>query len=276
MNCSATWRPEPTDAMAVVSARSAAWSVLVSMKRRYHPASRSGSSSEVASGASGKRSGCPRVSARHERQSVNQRQRPVGGIEPRQQVRHGHQHRQPGAPPGPSMGGAELDAQPHRFGKRRLGKRRPVLEQTEDRLGGDQRQVLLESFGQSGQPCARWVTGRRRQDEDPAVADLHRIGADVVGEGIQGAARAQVEAGVVPVARDQSVFNRASMEREAQVGATIVDGVGPTPMPDDTDPVAPDLDREHPPGLEFAERAGIDSVNRFHSGMVRGVPGFNK
>ena len=53
---------EAPDDTAVARARSAASSVLVSMNRRYQAASRSGGRAVVDSGASGKRSGWPRVS----------------------------------------------------------------------------------------------------------------------------------------------------------------------------------------------------------------------
>ena len=70
---------------------------------------------------------------------------------------------------------------------------------------------------------------------DPAVVDLDRVGADVVGPGIERAARAEVEAGVVPVAGHQAALDRAAVQREAHVGAAVVERERRPVAPEDAD-----------------------------------------
>ena len=70
---------------------------------------------------------------------------------------------------------------------------------------------------------------------DLAVAHLDREGRRVVRPEIEGAAAFEVEAGVVPMAREDPVLDAAPVEREAHVRATVVEGKDAPAVIDDED-----------------------------------------
>ena len=51
------------------------------------------------------------------------------------------------------------------------------------------------------------------------------IGIDIVGEQIEGASADQIEAGVVPIACKDAVFNRPAMQGEAHVRTAVINGM---------------------------------------------------
>src|SRR5512132_3289782 len=63
---------------------------------------------------------------------------------------------------------------------------------------------------------------RRKIDPDVAIAKLDREGAHVVGKLVEGAAGGEVEAGVVPMAGEDAIFDSALAEGETHVGAAVV------------------------------------------------------
>ncbi len=186
--------------------------------------------------------------ARYERQAVHQRQSMVVDRQVGQQVGHGDEHRQPGAPPLRAVGGAVVDARANDVGR---GHSR--LEQAEHRFRGDQRQALFEPFGQTVVQMGDAI-GLGLDDEEHVVAlDLHGVGAHVIGERVEGVARCEIESGVVPVAREQPVLDGTPVEREAHVGATVVDRVRATLVPEDADAVSASLGQQLPIGLQLRQ-----------------------
>ena len=72
--------------------------------------------------------------------------------------------------------------------------------QTQHRFGHDQGQPLLEARFQPAQVPGGGVSVRAQNDHDLAAVDLDTVRPDIVGKGVQGAPRDEVEASVVPVA----------------------------------------------------------------------------
>ena len=121
-------------------------------------------------------------------------------------------------------------------------------------------EAVVEPAPQMGDPV-----GRRLDDDDHVVAvDLDRVGAHVVGEGVEGAARVQVEAGVVPVAGEQAVVDGAPVQRETHVRAAVVDRVGAALGPEHADRLRPELGRQLSLGHQLVAAAHADTVLAVH------------
>ena len=100
------------------------------------------------------------------------------------------------------------------------------------------------------------VLGRRQVDVDVVALDLDREAAQVVGELVERAAGAEVEARVVPVAGQDPVGDRAAVERKAHVRAAVVDRVDVAVLDEEADRVAVEVD-DHPPGCaQVLQRCG--------------------
>ena len=168
--------------------------------------------------------------ARHEREPVHERERVVLGREVRQEVRHCNEHGQTRAPALGSVAGPEVETDPHD-----LARRLTRLEQTEHRLGDHQRESLLQAVLEAGAQVRDHVGRRAGHDEHLVGLDQHVESAGVVGEEVERAAGHEVEAGVVPVARDEPGLDRALAQREAQVRATVFDRERPAVVPEHHD-----------------------------------------
>ncbi len=156
---------------------------------------------------------------------MDQGQHPVLRVQPIEHVGHAGQHGEARAPARRPVAGTELDPGGH-DGGRGLGPAQGV-DQAEDGLGHHEGQPLLQAFVEPA-PQLTGPVGDRLDDHNHVVAvDVDRVGPDVVRERIQGAAGLEVEAGVVPVARQQSVLDGAPVQGKAHVRAAVVDGVGP-------------------------------------------------
>ncbi len=81
----------------------------------------------------------------------------------------------------------------------------------------------------------------------PHLTIAHRDlgGRYVVGPGIECPAGGEIEAGVMPVAGEDAVGDRAAMQREAQVRAAIVESEHAVAVPDHQDRAAFALDHDH-------------------------------
>src|SRR5205807_1483180 len=66
--------------------------------------------------------------------------------------------------------------------------------------------------------------GRPGSEGDDTVAHFDVVGRHVVGPQIEGAARAQVEAGMVPVTGEDAIVDAALVQGKAKVRTAIVDG----------------------------------------------------
>ena len=108
------------------------------------------------------------------------------------------------------------------------------------------------------------VAPRRDVHVDLAVLDLDREAAQLVGPLVEGAAAAEVEARVMPVAGEDPVRDRAAVEREAHVRAAVVDGVHLAALEQQAHGVS--LDADHHPALrlELLERGGSLTLRGLH------------
>jgi hypothetical protein len=104
------------------------------------------------------------------------------------------------------------------------------------------------------------VTAGAGEDHDLTTVDRHVEPPGVVGEQVEGAARGQVEAGVVPVAGHHARLERALPEGEAHVGAPVLERPGAVVVPEHDHGQRPDLPRQASGALQIGERAHHRSV----------------
>ena len=111
-------------------------------------------------------------------------------------------------------------------------------------------------------------------DRDPVAVDLDRVRADVVGPRVEGAAGTQVEAGVVPVARDEPALDGAAVQREPHVRAAVVEGVRVAVAPEHADRLGAGLPGEAAARLQLLERPDRDAIRHaFPIIPLQGNPG---
>jgi hypothetical protein len=96
---------------------------------------------------------------------------------------------------------------------------------------------------------ARIREPRGGADEDHVVANLHLRRQHVIGEEIEGASAAQIEARVMPMTSEDAVFDAAAIKRKAHMRAAVVEG-------EDAFPIINHQDRgmttmQHKPTLGF-------------------------
>ena len=111
---------------------------------------------------------------------------------------------------------------------------------------------------------AERVLRRRDVHVDVVALDLDREAAQVVGPLVERAAGAEVEARVVPVAREDPVADRPAVQGEAHVRAAVVDRVHLALVGEQADRVALDADDEPALGLELLERGGSPALRGLH------------
>ena len=132
--------------------------------------------------------------------------------------------------------------------------------QAQHRLGDDQTDVVLQSVLQPSPPVLAFVAGLRlRVNPYLAVLDAHREAAHVVGEGVEGAAAGQVEAGVMPVAGQDAVADAAPVKGKAHVRTSVVNRVDLALVVEHGNGVAAAGDHHATPLLEPFQRACADS-----------------
>ena len=112
-----------------------------------------------------------------------------------------------------------------------------------------------------------WSRTRWRATGSPGCAEVHEdlVAVDADGEApqlvrelVERPARLEVEARVVPVAREDSVAHGSAMQRETHVRTAVVDRVHVVPVGEEADDVSVVVD-DKPPGLaQFRERRDGD------------------
>ena len=156
-----------------------------------------------------------------EAQRVDHRQRSVLDGQMRQQVGHAREDGHPAAPALGPVPVTELvgDAQD------------PIVavgqfEQRLDRLRQHEREIVLEPVAESPFPPLGDRPWRTRLHEHVVTDDRHVERSAVVSPRVEGAAAGEIEAGVVPMTGHHAGLERALVEREAEVRAAVLDGVG--------------------------------------------------
>ena len=138
-------------------------------------------------------------------QAVVDSQCPASGIEVRHHVAHGGHDGEPVAPACVALGGTEAAPDLEQGGG--VGA---TVDKGDGRLGHDQPEVVLEAVLEATPLVGDLVAAGRGVDPDVAAPHLERVAAHVVGEGVEGAARTELEAGVMPVADDDAVADGAA------------------------------------------------------------------
>ena len=109
---------------------------------------------------------------------------------------------------------------PHDVGPRHLGR-----ELTLHSLSDDEAEVVGQAVGQPLLPVAcRVGMGELGLHPDLSVTHLDQVDWYIVRPQVEGAAAFDSEASVVPMTGQDAIFDAAALEREAHVGATIVEG----------------------------------------------------
>jgi predicted component of type VI protein secretion system len=111
-------------------------------------------------------------------------------------------------------------------------------------------QPVVEPLPLMADRILRW----RQVDEDVVSLDLDREAAQVVGPLVERAAAAEVEARVVPVARDDPVLHRPAVQREPHVRAAVVDRVHLAAFGDQAHRVSVEGDDQPPRRLDLGNR----------------------
>ena len=173
---------------------------------------------------------------------MHEGQAKVVRIEGRQDIGHGGEDRQTCPPTCCPIGNPEGHAGPQGGG--RTLARTQHLDETEHGLGRDQRQALLQAFLEPAEMVGGGVGDRTKDHDHVVTVDLDVVGPYVVGEGVEGPTGCQVEAGMVPVTRQEPVLDRAPVQREAHVRAPVVDGVGLSVGIEDAHRLGADLSRQ--------------------------------
>ena len=218
------------------------------------------------SGSIAKRGARPRVSRLTNASACDECQRLVGGIEPVEDIGHRDERREPGTPSVGAVGAPELDAGAHD-----LGGRHRRFEQTLHGLCDHEREPLLEAVAKALLEPLDAIARVARVDDHGVARDLHVEALRVVGPGVERASRHQIEARVMPVAGEQPGLDRALVQGEPEVRATIFDRERPSLVPEDHDGQRPDLAEQTSFALQIGERPSLgrrrDGVG--HGSMLR-------
>ena len=161
--------------------------------------------------------------ARHPADTLEEGQAKVVVRQERKQVAERGQHGEAGAP-AVAVPRREDDGVAHQ-----ASRIDALADQSEHRFGDDEPDVVLHPLPQAVSPVGVTVgVARARGHPHLAVAHLDVGRGDVVGPRIEGPAGDEVEAGVMPVAGENAVGDRAPMQRKSQVRTAIVERVDPT------------------------------------------------
>jgi len=109
-----------------------------------------------------------------------------------------------------------------------VAKQRPMIRATateaQHRLGEDKTDIMLQALAQAIAPVgvAVRVACPPANPQSP-VPELDRGGRDVVRPEIESPTAGEVKAGVMPMAGQDPIFNRAPVKRKTEMRATIVE-----------------------------------------------------
>ena len=186
-------------------------------------------------------------------EAVVEGERAVLVIEAGEDVGHGGEDGEAGAPARGSIADAEERSTPHDV------RGRVQLAEADHALSEDEADVLLQALIELSRPvCAAILLDGPRVEPDATVAHLDAERGDIVSEGIEGATAGEVELGVMPVAGEDPVFDGAPVEREAHVRTTIVDGVDLALIQQYEHSAAFDRDDLVAVALQLLERTDVD------------------
>ena len=179
----------------------------------------------------------------------------LGLVEPGDEIHHAGEGRQAAEPALAAAHHAEVDP-----GAEEVEAARVCLEQREGGLRQDERDVPLERVTEALALVADRIIAGAQVDEDVVAVHGDREAAQLVGELVEGAAGGQVEAGVVPVAREDPVADRPAVERKAHVRTPVVDRVYLLAFGEQAERVPVEVHDEAACGAELFERRSADAT----------------
>jgi hypothetical protein len=191
--------------------------------------------------------------ARDEREAVHERECLVVGRELGEQVGHRDQHSEPGTPARTAVAGAELHAGAHD-----LRWRHARVEQTQHRLGDHERDIVLEPVAQPALEMADGIVANPRPHEHVVVPNLDVERARIISPKVEGAARHEIEACVMPVASDEAGLHGSLVQRKPEMGAAIFDRERSAVVPEHDDRQCADLGGQPPGRLQLRQRTRSD------------------
>ena len=150
--------------------------------------------------------------------------------QPGHQIAQSREDGQADTPPVAILRAEQRNLAQHRRGRLARG------EEATHRLGDDQIQLVGQALRQPPAPVAHRVgTVEYRSDPGLVIAQLDETGWHVVGPQVERAAAGQIEPGVMPMAGQDAVLDRAAVEREAHMRAAVVEGADPPLVADHED-----------------------------------------
>ena len=147
-----------------------------------------------------------------------------------------------------------------------VAKQRPMIRATateaQHRLGEDKTDIVLQALAQAIAPVgvAVRVARPRANPQSPVVPELDRGGRDIVCPEIKGPAADEVKAGVMPVARQDAVLDRAAVQRKTEMRAPVVECEEFAPIMCDEQRTTAAVNDGHSPRLQLIQRADADPL----------------
>ena len=197
------------------------------------------------------------------REPVIESCRAIDRVEPRHEIHEARQRGQAAEPAAAAAQNPEVEARAKDIDARRVG-----VEELDRRFRQHERDVALEPVLQPLALVCNRIVRRAQIDENVVAADRDREATQLVRELIEGTARPEIEAGVMPMAREDPVADRAAMEREPHVRTAVVDCIHLIAVREQADRVPIDVDDETSRRAQLGKRRRADeafSGNKRHA-----------
>ena len=156
-----------------------------------------------------------------------------------------------------------------------VAKQRPMIRATateaQHRLGEDKTDIMLQALAQAIAPVgvAVRVACPPANPQSP-VPELDRGGRDVVRPEIESPTAGEVKAGVMPMAGQNPIFNRAPVKRKTEMWATIIKSKELAPIMHDQQRTCTAANHGQRPRLQFLQCPGAYPIvsRRFATWVV--------
>jgi hypothetical protein len=114
------------------------------------------------------------------------------------------------------------------------------------------------------------IAGLRTHPHD-TIAYLDCRRGNIVGPKIKGATASEIKTGVMPMAGQDAVFDRASMERKSEMGAAIIEGKHLSIIIDDEQRIAGSANDEQARGLQLLQRRHANEISGARGKLIADV-----
>ena len=164
----------------------------------------------------------------------------------REQIDHAGEDRESLPPALPAIPRTEFEADP--------GRQNWIpgtVEHGDGVLGDHQRDIALQALAQPGALSLQGICRWSQIDPHLVPADVDRVGSNIAGPGIERPTGRDIEAGMVPVAGQDTVLDGPAMQWEAHVRAAIVQGIDALALRDQQDRLPVERNGQAPGLLEL-------------------------